>query len=131
MYETNKTEARTTRDGRPVESGSPLASADAFEAFQPALDAAGRFGDPFDNAAQNHVRSRDEETRPKNPIGDTIADVFGAPEPPRDPFAEPTPIPNPFGEPQEVNEVDSVPVRATMAMRLDALRKDREAAREV
>jgi hypothetical protein len=105
MYETNKPEARTTRDGRPVVSGSPQASADAFEAFQPALDAAGRFGDPFDNAAQNHVRSRDEETRPKNPIDAAIADTFGAPEPPRDPFGEPTPIPNPFGETPESNEV--------------------------
>jgi hypothetical protein len=102
-------EARTARDGVPVESGSPLTRADTFEAFQPALD----------------------DERRTNPIGDTIADVFGAPEPPRDPFAEPTPIPSPFGEPQEVDEVDSVPVRVTMAMRLESLRKDREAAREV
>jgi len=34
-------------------------------------------------------------------------------------------------EPDESDDLDSVPVRVTMAMRLDALRKDQEATREV
>jgi hypothetical protein len=93
MHETNKPEARTTRDGRPVVSGSPQASADAFEAFQPALD---------DELAGN-------------PIDAAIAEVFSKPVPPPDPFAETTstpdpfaestPVPNPFGETPESDEI--------------------------
>jgi hypothetical protein len=110
MSENNKPEARRDRDLVPI-GGSEKT-------------------DSVADIARSHVCARDGETLPPNPIGDTIADVFGAPGPPRDPFAETTPIPDPFGEPQEVDEVDSVPERTSMAARLDALRKDREAARE-
>jgi hypothetical protein len=93
MYKTTKPEARTTRDGLPVESGSPRTRVDTFEAFQPALD----------------------DELPENTIDAAIAEVFGAPVPPTDPFAEPTPVPrpfaettpvpNPFGETPESNEI--------------------------
>ena len=115
-------EPRTGRDGVPI-GGTPLTRENTRQAFEPLADSVQRLGDSID-ALHDRVRDQkhilDDAELPENSIDDAIAEAFGKPVPP----------PDPFGEPQEVDEVDSVPVRVTMAMRLDALRKDREAARE-
>ena len=111
-------EARTSRDGIPVRAERRAKLAKVFE---PLLDGVQQLEDSID-ALHDRVRDQkhilDDAELPENSIDDAIAEAFGKPVPP----------PDPFGEPQEV---DSVPVRVTMAMRLESLRKDREAAREV
>jgi hypothetical protein len=96
-------EARTTRDGIPVKSGSPRTRLDTFEAFQPALDDEL----PENTRAAAFAEIFGARVPPTGPFAETtpVPNPFSETTPVPNPFGETTPTPNPFGEPQESNEI--------------------------